>query len=140
MIPIYHHTLTVPKSALDGNGHVNNLIYLRWMLDAAEGHSEAVGCTAMLEQTDLTWVVRSHHVEYLRPAFAGEMLTVLTWIANKNRAKSKRKYKIIRDSDNAVLTRGETEWVIINENTGRPRMIPKTLAALFDTVPKEQEP
>ena len=140
MSSIYEHILTVPKSAIDGNGHVNNLQYLRWMLDAAEAHAESVGGVAMLEQTDLTWVIRSHHIEYLRPAFEGENLTVFTWIAGKNRAISKRKYKIVRNSDQHELTRGETEWVMIDENTGRPRLIPREIAALFETVPEDQEP
>jgi len=33
--PLYRRRFTVPESAIDVNGHVNNLRYLEWMLEAA---------------------------------------------------------------------------------------------------------
>ena len=45
MAQIYRYELTVPEDAVDVNGHVNNLEYLRWMQDAAILHSDSQGCT-----------------------------------------------------------------------------------------------
>ena len=72
MSQIYRYELTVPEDAVDVNGHVNNLEYLRWMQDAAILHSDSQGCTKATTAAGATWVVRTHRVEYLRPAFAGE--------------------------------------------------------------------
>lgn len=78
MPQIYQYKLTVTGDAVDVNGHVNNLEYLRWMQDAAILHSDAQGCTKATTAAGATWVVRTHRVEYLRPAFAGEEIIVLT--------------------------------------------------------------
>lgn len=72
MAQIYRHEFVVPEDALDENGHVNNVEYLRWMLDAAMLHAKVTGGTRAMIDAGGTWVVRTHHLEYLRPAFAHE--------------------------------------------------------------------
>jgi acyl-CoA thioester hydrolase len=139
MPQIYQYKLTVTEDAVDVNGHVNNLEYLRWMQDAAILHSDAQGCTKATTAAGATWVVRTHRVEYLRPAFAGEEIIVLTWVSNFRRVQSLRKYKIIRVKDNAVLVEGETDWVFVDAQTGRLRSIPKNVMAAFEILPKEKE-
>ena len=37
--PTYSKTITVLKEVIDGNGHVNNVVYVQWMQDAAIAHS-----------------------------------------------------------------------------------------------------
>jgi acyl-CoA thioesterase FadM len=51
---------------------VNNVTYLQWMQDAAMRHFEALGGTPHMLQLGATWVVSSHLIAYLGPAFAGE--------------------------------------------------------------------
>jgi acyl-CoA thioester hydrolase len=136
---IYQYKLTVPEDALDINGHVNNLEYLRWMQLAAVFHSDSQGCTKATIAEGATWVVRTHHVEYLRPAFAGENLIVLTWVSDFRRVQSLRKYRIIRVEDNALLVEGETDWVFVDAKTGRLRSIPKNVINTFEVLPKEKE-
>ncbi len=72
MQQIHRYELLVPKEAEDQNGHVNNVEYLRWMQDAAMQHSEITGCTAATNAAGATWVVRTHKIEYFKPAFAGD--------------------------------------------------------------------
>jgi len=53
--------------------------YLRWMQDIAVEHSAAQGWPVRRYlETGTTWVVRSHFIEYLRPAFAGDSIAVHT--------------------------------------------------------------
>ena len=40
---VFAHAVTIPAAAMDGNGHVNNLEYLRWMQEIAMAHSDARG-------------------------------------------------------------------------------------------------
>lgn len=138
MSAIYTHQLIVPQSAIDENGHVNNIEYLRWMQDAATAHAAAVGGTQTTQNLGATWVARSHHIEYLRPAFANEHLIVHTWIASVSRARSLRKYKITRDE--TVISTGETDWVFIDATTGRPRTIPTEISNCFTILPETDEP
>lgn len=137
---IYRYELLVPMDAEDQNGHVNNVEYLRWMQDAAMKHSEAIGCTKATNTAGATWVVRTHRIEYLKPAFAGERIAVLTWVSNVRRVQSLRKYRIIRPGDKALLAEGETDWVFIDAQKGTLRSIPKEIKATFELLPEDREP
>ena len=76
-ISIYRHVFTVPDSATDQNGHVNNVVYVQWMQDVAILHFGASGGAKAMHGAGATWVARSHRIEYLKPAFAGEGVTAL---------------------------------------------------------------
>ncbi|MCB1226884.1 MAG: acyl-CoA thioesterase [Verrucomicrobiales bacterium] len=128
---VYHHHLTVPDSVLDRNGHVNNVAYVQWMQDVAILHFESLGGAEVMQAAGATWVARSHHIEYLKPAFAGETITIHTWVANFRRVRSLRRYRFLRPSDNAVLAEGETDWVFVDTVTGRPRSIPASILQLL---------
>lgn len=43
--PIYPFEFAIPDEAVDENGHVNNVIYVQWMQDAAIRHYEAMSGT-----------------------------------------------------------------------------------------------
>ena len=137
---IYRYDLIIAQQAIDENGHVNNVEYLRWMQDAALLHADSQGCTLATMAAGGTWVVRSHWIEYFRPAFAGEHISVLTWVSNFRRVQSLRKYKIIRVEDNAVLAEAKTDWIFMDAENGRLRSIPKEVSTLFEVVPEEKEP
>jgi acyl-CoA thioester hydrolase len=138
--PIHRHTLVVRRDALDENGHVNNVRFVQWMQDAAIQHSDSVGCSRVTDDLSATWVARSHAIEYLRPAFLDDRITVLTWVSNHRRVRSLRKYHFVRDADRALLARGETDWVFVDTASGRPRQIPEVVMNTFTLVPPDQEP
>ena len=140
MDSIYRFDIKVPAEVIDGNGHVNNVAYVQWMQDAAIRHAQASGCTPASVALGATWVARTHHVEYLRSAFAGDTVTVLTWVADFRKVRSLRKYKFLRAADSAVLAQAETDWVFVNAKTGRPVAIPDEIRNAFEIVSKEQEP
>jgi acyl-CoA thioester hydrolase len=132
---IYVHRLAVPDDVIDVNRHVNNLAYLRWMQDVATAHSVAQGWP-FERYLDLGagWFVRSHFIEYLRPAFAGDALTIRTWVADIAARSSTRRYLFLRDSDSQHIARAETLWVWVDFATGRPARIPSEVAASFPIV------
>jgi acyl-CoA thioester hydrolase len=135
MEPVYRLVIHVTPDVVDGNRHVNNVAYVQWMQDAAVQHSGATGCTRMTEAIGATWVARMHRIDYLSPAYAGDVLTVLTWVADLRRVRSLRRYKFLRPADQKLLAQGETEWVFVDASTGRPRGIPKEITELFRLVP-----
>lgn len=139
MEPVYRFEIIVPAEVVDRNRHVNNVAYVQWMQDAAVQHSAATGCTRMTEAIGATWVARMHRIEYLSPGFAGDAVTVVTWVADFRRVRSLRRYKFIRAVDQKVLAQGETDWVFIDVSTGRPRAIPREIASLFELVPDEPD-
>jgi acyl-CoA thioester hydrolase len=137
---LHQYTFVVPADSIDANGHVNNVEFVRWMQDAAVSHADAAGCTAATLAAGATWVVRSHQIEYLRPAVAGDTIRVLTWVANVRRAFSLRRYQFRRAGDDNLLATGETNWVFIDTQTARPRSIPPEIMNGFELAPEGWEP
>jgi acyl-CoA thioester hydrolase len=137
--PVYRYEITVPKEALDENGHVNNVEYVHWMQEAAVRHSDSRGCTEATKAAGAIWVVRMHRIEYLRPAFVGEEISVLTWVANFRRVLTLRKYRFARVHDNAIIAEGETDWVFVDIVSGKPRSIPKEVSSAFVVLPDDKE-
>jgi acyl-CoA thioester hydrolase len=140
MDSVFAFEIEVTPQDVDRNGHVNNVVYVQWMQDAAIAHAHTSGCTKESEAAGAIWVVRTHHVEYLSPAFAGDKITVLTWPSNFQRVRSLRKYKFVRQKDNAVLARAETDWVFVNVKTGRPQTIPEAVKNTLPIVNEGNEP
>ena len=134
---IHTYSVEVAPASIDANGHANNIEFVRWMQEAAVSHADAAGCTAATREFGATWVVRSHQIEYLRPAMVNDQLHVRTWVADFRRAFSRRKYEFVRTSDQIVLARGETNWVYVEVASARPRSIPSHIAAMFELVPDE---
>jgi acyl-CoA thioester hydrolase len=140
MSRIHVREFTVPASAMDANRHVNNLEYLHWMQDVAVEHSAARGWDrARYLAAGIVWVVRSHAIEYLRPAFAGDALQLATWVADLRPRSSRRCYLVRRPADGHVVARAETLWVLVDAGTGRARALPAELRDSFEVVADEEE-
>lgn len=137
---IYIQEFVIPESALDQNGHVNNVVFVQWMQDVAILHSESTGGNQATNSIGATWFVRSHNIEYLTPAFAGDHLILQTWVVDFRRATSLRRYRFIRKKDQKLLAKGETEWVFVDMKSGRPRTIPPEVQVTFPLIGKDDEP
>ncbi len=128
--PAYSKTFIIPRSAIDDNGHVNNVAYVQWMQDIAVEHYASLGGISA-QGSEATWVVHEHRIEYLLAAFAGEQIEIRTWIENVRRVRSLRQYEFIRKSDGKVLVKGETDWVFVDTKSGRPVAIPIEVVNTF---------
>jgi acyl-CoA thioester hydrolase len=141
MPAVFEYRLTVPREAIDGQGHVNNLEYVRWMQQAAVAHSSAQGWTSeRYRQLGAGWVVRSHKIEYLQAAFAGDQIVVYTWVSDLRKVRSLRKYKMVRTGDGATVATAETDWAFFGFEHRVPRRIPAEVAEAFILVPEAEEP
>jgi acyl-CoA thioester hydrolase len=137
---IFVRDFTVPEASMDVNRHVNHLEYLRWMQEIAIEHSAARGWPQeRYRATGTAWVVRSHSIEYLRPAFAGDALSLVTWVADLRPRSSLRKYLVWRAGDQQILAQAETLWVFVEAGTGRARAILEELRSSFEVVPDPDE-
>jgi acyl-CoA thioester hydrolase len=129
---IFHHPIPVTEEHIDVMKHVNNEVYLAWVVQAATAHSESVGYDLKKYFEDgAAFVVRRHELDYLAPAFLGDELIVETWIADFAGAKTTREYKIIRASDQKVIVEAKTLWVYVNLRSGRPTQIPESIITAF---------
>jgi acyl-CoA thioester hydrolase len=95
---IFEYQHVVGPDEIDELGHANNVVYVAWLQDAALAHCAALGWTAQrYQKLGLGWVARSHKIEYLKPAFAGDLVVVQTWVATMQKVTSIRRYQIIRE-------------------------------------------
>ncbi len=131
-------TVDVPAAAIDAQGHANNVEYVRWMQEAALAAADALDPGhALMHAAAATWVVRSHHVEYARPALAGDRLAVRTWLSDFTRVSCVRNYEFTRNGEAAVIARGRTEWVFVDAATGRPKRLPPAVRQRIGADPDE---
>lgn len=131
--------LSVVPEDIDRLGHVNNLRYLAWMIDAAVAHSTHLGWSpARYREEARVWVVRSHWIEYRRPALLGDDVVVETWIDSMERVSSLRRYRILRASDRALLANAETNWVYFDLAANRPVRVPEEMRLAFGQQAEEE--
>jgi acyl-CoA thioester hydrolase len=119
----YQHDFSVDQADIDEFGHANNVVWVRWVNEAAMAHSNAVGLDpqALIAMRSM-WIIRKHEIEYLAPAFAGERLSCFTWPAAVRGATSVRRNVFVREGK--VLARAETLWALLHTETGKPRRVP----------------
>ena len=136
LVPVvFEYRHCVRSDEADRQGHANNVVFVRWMQDAAVAHSEAQGWSHQAcREAGVAWVARSHFIEYRRPAFPGDDIVITTWIADMRRIASTRKYRMERTegSDRVLVARAETVWVLVDAATGKPRRIPPQILEAFE--------
>ena len=134
MTAVFEYPHTVVAEDIDELGHAGNYHYVKWMQHAAVAHSTANGWSHEdYQRLGAGWVVRSHSITYLKPAFEGDEVIVKTWVANLKPATSLRKYEIVNTAGQ-VLARAETDWAFINYERHRAVRIPLEVANCFEVV------
>lgn len=121
--------LSVLPADIDANGHVNNVVYLRWVQDAATAHWNAR--TSETEKAEVTWVVVRHEIDYLRAALPGDRIEAVTWVGPASRHAYERNTELRRAGDGEVLARARTLWCPLSPATGRPCRLGDGLRARF---------
>ena len=135
MPAIFEHPHCVTEAEIDALGHANNLAYLAWMQTAALAHSAAQGWPGeAYYRLGSGWVVRSHRINYVLPAFAADELVVRTWVATMKKASSLRRYDVVRPADGKTLAQAATDWAFIDFATGLPRRVPDEIRMAFELV------
>lgn len=127
--------IAVNRSHIDQFNHVNNEVYITWLMKAATEHSESLGYSLERFVTDgAAFIVRRHEIDYLAPVLLGEELVLETWVPDMIGVRTTREYRMTRASDQKVVLEAKTLWVYVSLKTGRPTEIPIELKNLFVTT------
>jgi acyl-CoA thioester hydrolase len=121
--------LAVQPADIDELGHVNNVIYLRWVQDAAAAHWNTLAPEA--DRQKLRWLVLRHEIDYKQAAHLGEAIVARTWVGTATRVRFERHTELLRASDGAVLAKALTIWCPIDAQTGRPAAVSAEVRARF---------
>jgi acyl-CoA thioester hydrolase len=150
----YVNYVRVRFNECDPLGHVNNAVYLNYLEQVAIDHAASLGWSsaALIAKVGAVFVARKHEIEYLQPAFEGDLLQVRTWPVEMRGARAFRVYDVSRiEEDDRVglvdrllipdelvpLPRSETivaartEWAFVSMAANRPVRIPQVVADDF---------
>ncbi len=116
----FRHLLEILPTDIDELGHVNNVVYLRWVQEASARHWEELAD----EETrkNFAWVVLRHEIDYNYPADQNDSIHVLTWVGQTEGVRSQRHVNIYNAS-NRLLASACTTWCMIDAHSGKPRKI-----------------
>lgn len=124
---MFELSLTVATEDIDDLGHVNNVVYLRWVQEVASAHWKSAAAVADLER--LAWVVTRHELDYKAAAFLGDALVGRTWIGATTAVTCERFVEIRRANDDKLLVASRSVWVSVDRSTGRPKRIDDSVLA-----------
>jgi acyl-CoA thioester hydrolase len=120
----------VPEPAdIDELGHVNNIVYVRWIQELAAAHWCSI--TSAAERGEVAWVVMRHEIDYKAGAYLGDALAGRTWVGEQSAATCVRHTEIARADDGRLLMAAQTTWCAIHPADGRLRRIPDAIRARF---------
>ncbi len=126
----FEYPITVTQSDIDQLGHVNNIIYLKWVQEVAIAHWNAVA-TDEMKATNL-WVVSRHEIDYLRSALLESKLVAKTWVNEAyNGAKSERFVNICDKETDQIYAKVKTTWYLLDLHTKRPKRIEPAMMDIF---------
>ena len=113
--------IIVSKKDLDDLNHVNNMVYISWVLDIAKKHWNNLVDIQTIK--NFYWVLLEHQIKYLSPAFLGEKIKIKTYIDKTEGVKSIRIVEIYNIETNKLLVKSKTIWCLINSKTHKPNRI-----------------
>lgn len=127
----FAHSLLATKEDIDEMGHVNNVVYVRWIQEVAAAHWASAATPAMKQ--NYLWVVVRHEVDYLSPAFEGDTITGTTWVGEATGARSERYVELTRKETGKVLIKAKTTWCMLDAVTLKPKRVDPEIMQLLKT-------
>ncbi|MDH4612441.1 thioesterase family protein [Pseudomonas sp. BN102] len=126
--------VVVGNADIDGLGHVNHSIYVKWLEQCSWTQSLSLGMSLSdYQRMDRGMAVVRNELDYLASAYEGDRLLVGTWIvALEKRVKLVRHFQIIRPADQQLLLRAQTSFVCVEISSGRPRRMPEEFLEAYE--------
>lgn len=126
---IFEYPISILQSDIDEQGHVNNIIYLKWVQEAAIAHWTSVADAKMQENN--LWVVSRHEIDYLKSAYIDSKLLAKTWVTDPQGAKSERYVTIMDAETETIYAKIKTTWYLLDSKSKRPKRIDAEIVNVF---------
>lgn len=123
--------LPIQAADIDALGHVNNVVYLRWVQEVAAAHWEVL--STALPPSDAVWVVLRHEIDYLKAAQLGDSLLAKTWVGTTDGLRSVR-HVHIETTAGVVIAKAQTTWCLVDGGSGQVRRMSKAVLDLLKGV------
>lgn len=115
---------------IDRLGHVNNVVYLRYVQEVAESHWTGIATPTQLKES--IWVVRRHEIDYSHPILPGQQVVGLTWVHRPEGTRFDRSVWLVSPDRKTVFARAKTTWLLLDNETGRPKRVDEGLLQAFE--------
>jgi acyl-CoA thioester hydrolase len=125
----YELLVRVEPADIDRLGHVNNIVYLRWVQDAAIAHWQTLASPE--HQAEIVWMALRHEIDYKAQAVEGDEIMVRTWIGTAEGLRFERFTEMLRNGDRKLLAQARTVWCPVDPKTGRPKRVGADVYRLF---------
>ena len=124
---------TPDATHIDGLHHTNNAVYVQWCEAIGWAHSEALGLgLADYQRLDRAMAIRHAAYDYLLPSTLGEKLLLATWLIDTDeKLNMRRRFQLIRETDQAVIFRAQWDLVCIEISSGKARRMPPEFCAKY---------
>lgn len=127
MRKIYSTSLIVSKKDIDQLGHVNNLVYLEWVLKISGMHWNLLSTNEI--NAKYVWVVLRHEIDYLSSVKLNDEILISTWIGDSFGVKSERFVEI--KFNQKIVARAKTTWCLLDRNSMKATRIPSNIIQLL---------
>jgi acyl-CoA thioester hydrolase len=117
----FEQDIAIAASDIDELGHVNNVVYVRWVQDVAVTHWQSLASPQA--QAELVWMVLRHEIDYKHPAVLEDEIILRTWVGTAEGLRFERLTEILRGRDRKLLAQARTLWCPIDARTGRPKRV-----------------
>ncbi|HEY1721933.1 MAG TPA: thioesterase family protein [Magnetospirillaceae bacterium] len=125
---VFQLDLEVRPEDIDMNGHVNNVIYVRWLQDVGTAHW--LSRMTPQDRDPWSWVVVRHEIDYRAPLRLGEQARARTWVGTPHGPRFDR-FVLIERGDGTLCAQGHTDWAMVDAKTMRPARITPAMIAAF---------
>ena len=127
--PRFERSVPVIPEDFDELGHVNNVVYLRWIQDVATAHWRHAATPE--QQARYAWVAHRPEIDYKAPGLPGDAIVASTWVGAAEAVRFERFVEILRATDRKVLAASRTIWVPIARTTGRVTRVDEDVRRVF---------
>ncbi|KQT23953.1 thioesterase [Chryseobacterium sp. Leaf405] len=110
---IFEKQIMVREDYIDGNNHVNNVQYVKWVEEIAGEHWDSV--KDKLGFPNDIWMLLDHHIQYKKQVYLGDIITVKTYPKTPEGIRQPRKVEFY--CNDKLVVDSLTLWVFIDKET-----------------------
>ena len=123
-------TIVVQKNEIDELGHVNNVVYMRWVQEVAAAHWDSLASVEIRQK--YSWVVIRHEIDYIGSAFEDDHLKVTTWVGESKGVRSERYIQITNEENGKLLVQAKTTWCLLDAISMKPKRVDGEMIAILN--------
>ncbi|MHA3893467.1 acyl-CoA thioesterase [Acinetobacter sp. GXMZU3951] len=127
------HEQNVAWGDMDAFGHVNNVMYYRYIESARIQYFDALN---IFEQSVLT-VVASNQCKYMRPVFYPDQLKIATRVEELRNSAMRMSYLLWSTAQNAVVATAEAVIVCVDNKSMQKTAIPEHIREKIRTMEQQ---